>query len=193
MIKINKEIINDALWVLYEDWLLKKIGLDKSTVFRKYYSKLLIDLHFIEFTYIVDKDKNRAEDGIYLRNEFLEYNQPETISMANPCSVLEMLIALSLRIQTEYIGDQNILPYDNIFIEFLDNLSLLDFDNDHYYIDSYRKVNNIVGSWLNRDFNRDGCGSIFPLERRERKYPNQRNIEIWGQMQWYILEKYKER
>lgn len=199
MIKINREIINDASWILYEDWLLKKIDLDNGNGFRRAYSKLLMDLHFIEFTYKIEKDKNRAEDGIYLRNEFLETNQPETISMANPCSVLEMLVALSLRMGTEYIGNEE--PIEDIFINLLDNLCLLDFNNNHYYSSTFGKVASIVSSWLNRDFGPSGTGSIFPLGHdtvydlsgiaRGKKYPDQRNIEIWEQMQCYINDKYK--
>lgn len=198
-IKINREIINDALWILYEDWLLKKINLDNRNGFRKSYSNLLIDLHFIKFTYKIEKDKNRAEDGIYLRNEFLASNQPETISMANPCSVLEMLVALSLRMGTEYIGTEETI--DNIFISLLDNLYLLDFNNNHYYSLTSGKITNIVLSWLNRDFSPSGTGSIFPLKCDTiydlsgivggKKYPDQRNIEIWEQMQCYINDKYK--
>lgn len=192
MIKINKEIINDASWILYEDWLLKKIGLGEPEPdsFRRAYSKLLMDLHFIEFTYIIEKDKNRAEDGIYLRNEFLESNQPETISMANPCSVLEMLVALALRMSTEYIGTEERIDY--IFVNLLENLCLLDFSNKYYHSSTFGDVATIVFSWLDRKFSPSGKGSIFPLEYdRVIKYPDQRNIEIWEQMQCYINDKYK--
>ena len=70
------------------------------------YKKLLLSLYNIEFTYEYILDGNRAKDGISFRYRFGYENgySNEEISTYldnKPCSVLEMIIALSFSIEEE--------------------------------------------------------------------------------------------
>jgi hypothetical protein len=78
----------------YFNWLYDFVCFDRVGKF----GKLLSRLHDIEFKYRVKNDQNRASDGIALRRRFChEHNCVDRIAyLAGPCSVLEMLIALSI-------------------------------------------------------------------------------------------------
>lgn len=155
-------------WFNYKKRLLKHVG------FKRMGYDMLTD-HLIDaaFEWYINSDYNRAADGLFLRENLIG----EHSSIDGPCTVLEMLCALATRMETEYIGDDC-----DIFEELLDNLDLLSFDNENY---DEIEVGDILDTWMGRKFNFDGCGSIFPLIHPSR---DQRDIEIWGQMQEYINE-----
>ena len=75
----------------YFEWLYEFVCGER---FAKEFSfrKLLVYLHSREFTYTLNMDSNRAQDGIDLRER---YYGDSTIK--GPCSVLEMMLALSIR------------------------------------------------------------------------------------------------
>ena len=71
--------------------------------------KLLKYLHEREFTYLIELDGNRAEDGTDLRFRFgFEHDiDGEIISEYldnKPCSLLEMLVALAIRCEEHIMG-----------------------------------------------------------------------------------------
>ena len=63
------------------------------------YRKLLTLLHSIEFRYSIDRDENRAIDGIDLRYYYSFTNGYDDLSefLEGPCSVLEMMVALAIK------------------------------------------------------------------------------------------------
>lgn len=52
-------------------------------------------------------DQNRALDGMFLRRDFLAERPDlaDEFDEKRPCSWLEMLVALAIRVDSEYIGD----------------------------------------------------------------------------------------
>lgn len=131
------------------------------------------------FISLLEHDENRALDGIELRREYEEYARMAAPS--GPCSILEVLIGLARRMA--YITyDPDLSDEDQLslwFWEMIDNLDI----NPLRGADSNMMK---ILCWIERRFDKNGEGSPFPL-RFSRK--NQKRVELWYQMQAYILEK----
>ena len=173
----------DKLWYNYGLWLINRVGFK-----RKKYENLLIELHYIPFHYSISLDRSRAEDGMIVRDIFGLENGYPNLNFDEKCSVLELLVALAVRIEYEYIGNPSEEHPEKIFWEMIENL----FNMDENWrlcgpeID-VQFVHYTVDKWLDRRFDYDGHGSIFPL-----KYPDcdQTQIDIWSQMNRYLMENY---
>lgn len=149
------------------------------------YMKLLQQLHDIEFTWIIKKDNNRAADGICLRDRYAYYYHPENrnISMyiQGPCSVLEMMIALAIRCETDIMQDPHMGDRTaQWFWRMIVNLGLGDMMDSQY---DEEFVWSTINVFLNREYEPDGHGGLFTV--RHCKY-DLRKIEIWTQMLWYL-------
>lgn len=154
----------------------------------KHYGRLFEILHNIDFEYILERDENRESDGIDLRDDFYIPDcfdfELEMAFYGRKCSVFEMLLALSIRVDDEIIGDPAEEHPEKFFIEMIENLGLGIFRGDRYR-DEY--VIEIVQKWMDRKFNKKGGGSPFPMKHDRR---DQRKLEIWDQMNAYISENY---
>lgn len=174
----------EELWDDYLQYLIWRGGLQKMTR----YSRLFEILHDIKFTWVIERDDNREDDGVELRDD---YDIPDGYSeeedeafMAHWCSVLEMMIGLAIRVDDEFIGDPAEEHPEDFFMEMIENLGLNIYKGNRYREDDVIKI---VRRWLNREFDRKGNGSPFPV-RRDRR--DQRKLEIWDQMNSYINENY---
>lgn len=187
---MNDRLLTD-MWTEYRKWLVWKVKL--NTAWSKKHSKLLDILHNTKFRWIIDFDKNRADDGTYQRYYFFDSLKLHSAAFENDeCMVLEMLVALAIRMNNEYVADTTYGAEDHpdkLFIDFIANLGLVDYTNDEIKRDknSIANIQNKLDTWMNREFDYDGRGSIFWLSRPRR---DQRNIEIWSQMNDYIHEKF---
>lgn len=175
---LKEEIEND-----YFDWLYETVAGRRDGNSKKIsYKKLLSALHIREFYFILPMDENRAMDGIDLRSRFAyeckKYSEKEVIEyLDGPCSVLEMMIALTLRIEDEIIGDSTQWFWLMIFNLGLNDMMDTTFDRE--------KVGKIIDIFLERKYEKDGKGGLFIIKNRVEDL---RNVEIWYQMQWYIGE-----
>jgi hypothetical protein len=143
---------------------------------RARYGELFKRLYEKEFVWIVPNDDNRVEDGKLLREEFMADVPSREIDpdwMELGCSFLEMLVGLSRRLAFEGEGEPR-----RWFWELIDNLELLDCV-DPEAIDE--KLDTVI--W--RTYERDGRGGLFPLKRARK---DQRKVEIWYQLNAYLLE-----
>lgn len=165
----------------YFSWLCAKIDLDGS------YSKLLSQLYYEEiFVPMVERDENRAADGINLRYRYaVELDIPYAV-VANKidhkdCSVLEMMVALAVKCEEEItynyeLGDRTA----NWFWDMIKSLGLYDYDDWHY---NSIEVNTIIKNFISRRYSPDGHGGLFTI----KNYPGDlRTVEIWYQMCWYL-------
>ncbi len=167
-------------------WMYEKVDPDHT----KYnYSMLMSYLFQREYTYTIDKDENRMADGLSMRrNYILNYEptmDPDEFMPNEPCSVLEMLVALAIRCDRDIMGDP--LKGDDPaywFWTMLWNLGLRDMDNEHFDRDT---VAYHVDIWLSRSYDSRGIGGLFP---RCRDGFDQREMEIWDQMNGYLIENY---
>ena len=147
----------------------------------KRYLSLLKIMFNTNFRWTVERDRNREMEGLHLRDLY-SIETGTQIDSSIPCSVLEMLVALCIRMDKDVIGDDDNLYLQEWFEKLLDNLGLCDFINNKISKD---EVEQILQRWMDREYSRDGTGGLFPLLK-----PNfdQREAEIWVQMNSYIIE-----
>ena len=131
-------------------------------------------------------DENRAYDGLSLRRRFEQEMACELgitdLYLANkPCSVLEMMIALSVRCEETIMSDPS---YGNRsgqwFWSMIVSLGLGGMTDQKY---NEEIVDDVIFRFLAREYDPDGKGGLFTI-------PNcgvdLRNLEIWTQMCWYM-------
>lgn len=173
---------------LYFQWLCGLVE-QGATPGRNHYSHLLKSLFDKEFTCFVPNDDNRIGDGLELRKvwyrtgiDFMS-NQLE-----KPCSVLEIIIALALRMEDILYEPDKPNRTNKWFWMMIDNLSLSIFNDRAYAFDpegSSEEVGLILQTWLDRSYDRNGVGGLFPIQHSRE---DQRKVEIWYQMQAYLAQ-----
>lgn len=163
----------------YLDWLAAKIGHVRTRRSMNTYHDLLRKLSQTEFVWFVANDDNRAEDGRQLRLEWVTTQETpaDPAWLASGCSFLEMLIALSYRLEF-----QSSSGADAWFWHLLMNIDLT-AQNDRVFDE--QEVEDRTHAVMFRTYERNGHGGLFPL-RRSRK--DQRKVEIWQQMSAYLLQ-----
>ncbi len=145
------------------------------------HSLLIEQLFLKEFRWSVPNDDNRAEDGKELRQEFLYEYDVDQKWMSEPCSVMEMLVALARRVAFEANGEP-----DEWFWILLNNLGLDRYTDDVYGDMVETEVNDVLDIFIERRYGHNGeGGGLFPLEDTRA---DQREFEIWYQMSSYLLE-----
>lgn len=170
----------------YFEWLIRLVcgrRFSKGISYRC----LLSYLYETPFTYIIPRDQNRESDGINLRRRFIINNGYEDwyentmAALGGPCSVLELMIALSIRCEESIMDDPNIGDRTGQwFWGMINNLDLSSMSDDvfdeHYVEDKVQR-------FLNRDYEPDGRGSLFTIKGCDTDL---RTVEIWYQLCWYL-------
>lgn len=175
---------DEPLEELYFRWLYRQVApLRQKNPARTYWS-LLRQLHHTEFVWFVPNDDNRAEDGKYLRYEFVNSLSPaEQLAdhdwMDLGCSMLEMLIALARRLSFFAGGESS-----GWFWHMMDNVGLRGCSDAKPC--SGRQIDQVVKRILGRTYEPNGSGGLFPLRD---VHEDQRQVEIWYQMNNYIIER----
>jgi hypothetical protein len=168
----------------YFEWLCSKIIDEESNV---KYSMLMSHLYDATFTAVLDMDENRAEDGKALRYRFgIENNISRntiltTLDNDPQCSVLEMMVALSIRCEESIMtddeyGDRTGSWFWNMIVSL--GLGTM---NDSRFDEKY--VDIVLDRLINRQYKRNGEGGLFTIDGIKR---DMRNVEIWYQMCWYL-------
>lgn len=161
----------------YFKQLTSLIGYRQQKMDGRDYSKLLEYLHERDFDPHCPHDENRMTDGLHLRNDagVVDY-------IIERCSLLEMLAAFAKRINDDIIEKSPA----KWFWEMMDNCGLSQFDNDHW---SEPDVHYLVSVMNYRGYAPDGSGGgLFPLKNPQK---DQRTVELWYQMQAYVIENYE--
>lgn len=167
---------------LYFEWMVEKCHAQDRI-------QVLETLHSISFTYQNPLDGNRYDDGINLRYRFGDERHVSPSQVAReldtvPCSVLEMMLALAIRVEVHIMSDDDIGDRTYIwFNEMLDSLGIGWMKDSHfrrgYCVD-------VIYRFLNRDYKPNGQGGLFTVEGRG----DLRNVEIWYQAMWYLSSNY---
>lgn len=167
----------DFLERLYFDWMCDIVGNYHT------YSRLLTRLHQIDFVYILPMDENRERDGIDLRYRFAydENSVDDDFLSERPCSVLEMMVALALRIEEDIAYDPDVGSRTHCwFWDMVQSLGLDDMD-DYNYDEDY--VDDVIDRFMYREYKRNGEGGLFTIQNCPHDL---RTVEIWYQMGWYM-------
>lgn len=171
--------------VKYYQWLVNTVC-DKYH--SKYYKKLLQDLNEREFIWSINRDEDRAIDGISLRrryvDEIIKCDKKSIPSMQEPCSVLEMMAAMALRIEEDYMHDSrsDINNTTEWFWNMIINLGLDKNDDLNYDPDL---TDTCLDCLLDRRYRRDGKGGLFMVAGLNKDY-DMVNVDLWTQMNWYV-------
>ncbi len=171
----------------YRAWLVDQIDDGRAVV----YSELLSLLFETEYRWTNKLDENRAADGITLRGYFMDPHVIDT-----PCNLLEMLVALSIKIETDLVSEPGDYKPHRWFWFMLDNLGLLQYvDSDFCFnevvqiLDAWTKKSPISGTRYSKVGKKWGkisgevgtIPSLFPVE-------NAQNMQIWDQINRFLIE-----
>jgi hypothetical protein len=150
----------------------------------KQYTRLLYILWNKDFYVLLREDENRVIDGYELRRTF----GFEDIS--GPSNCLEVLIAVANRCVFELDASRYQSTVGKMFWELVNNLGLLAYSDDllnaKYSGRLCQKIDGVLDKWVRRAYLFNGTGGIFPLKSSRI---DQRNVELWYQMQAYLIEK----
>lgn len=172
--------MNDA----YYSWLIGLIG---DNYIQINYQNLLWKLFRTEFIWELDYDRNRAEDGLYLRQSYVRQGGfVENMDDFNrPCTLLEMMVALARRAEDDIMHDPEMGDRSGVwFWNMMENLGLDIYDDYHWY---ESEVSEILNKFLHHRYGKDGKGGAFPMRSKTRDL---RKTDLWWQMNAWLEENY---
>lgn len=174
----------------YFEWMYHLVCNDNRLKNKLSYRKLMQYLNSVIFVPIIDMDDNRRIDGIDFRYRFAYENGYPSLYIdesfnwiKDDCTVLEMMIALSFRVE-EQITD-NYLFGDRTgqwFWVMINSLGLNHMDDKSFDRDY---CENKVDIFLGRKYESNGRGGLFTIENPIR---DMRDVDIWTQFMWYLDE-----
>ena len=170
----------DSIQNEYFEWLYDSVYSGGVSFY-----KLLRYLHETEFIYSIPRDRNRAIDGMYLRYRFAtDYDYPDiNLYLEGPCSVLEMMVALSIRCEEDIMDDPSVGDRTSQwFWGMIVNMGLGSMYDERFDI---HFVEDTITRFLNRDYEPNGEGGLFTIKYCDRDL---RDVEIWYQLCWYLDE-----
>lgn len=166
----------------YFNWIINKIF---RYDYDGQYNKLFRYLYTTPFYYSIKMDENRYIDGIDLRYRFslenkISFSYAIEQFEGKLCSILEMLVGLSVRweniMHDDDIGDRT-GEWFRVMISNLGLDSQIDDMFDSHYVEG--KIKN----FMLRNYDHDGHGSLFPVDGSN---VDMRQTEIWYQLCQYI-------
>lgn len=158
---------------------------------RDRYQSLFSVLTERAFTPMLFSDENRERDGINLRTRFADEHGLSRDFwvgiLPEECVVLEMLIALALRMEWEFLHNNELGNRTGVwFWEMLNNIGLGDQDDLNFDEDYVQMRINIL---VDRTYEPNGVGGLFPLERKIPGVDMTRK-DLCYQMNRYVSEKF---
>lgn len=167
----------------YFEWLYGRVASLRAKNPEFTHWKLMRKLYSTPFEWYVPNDDNRAAHGVELRLTWMKETGQRVQDrdwLELTCSMLELLIALADRLTFEAGGAAG--PW---FWKLVENLGLKEYTDDIYEISIEEEVTEVLDRLINRTYERDGSGGLFPVSQDPR---DQRKVEILYQMSSYLLE-----
>jgi protein involved in sex pheromone biosynthesis len=125
-----------------------------------------------------------------LREQFCDENgiEYDLDDFPEEVSMLELVIGLAYRCHDIMEDSVDDMKMSDWFWKILSNIGLDKFTDDAFYglkgQDLVKKILDIV---IDRKYERSGKGGLFPLKRSKK---DQRKVELWYQMNEYLVENY---
>jgi hypothetical protein len=171
--------MNEEIDRQYLEWLYDLVGRQAKNVEHWLLLKELVSSEFLPMP-DAPSDENRSADGIALRWEFIRHD----IRLRAPrhwydmeCSVLELMIGIARHLAFEMGEDTGVW-----FWLMLDNLGLSRYNDRRFH---GLQVQRIIERFVWRQYSYNGNGGLFPLNE---PHQDQRHVELWFQMESYMLE-----
>ena len=173
----------------YFRWLCDKAGINLDPAFGQSYVKLAHILSENTFYSVVPRDIHRAKDGVRLRLDYYDICGKMPKNRDEDASFLEVLVALSMRMSDLTVdGNDGGYAVKKFFWELLRNIKIDIFDDKKWVPGSTEGyIKWVLRTVCQRIIQRDGSGGFFPLKDPKM---DQRSVEIWYQMNAYLMENY---
>ena len=193
LIRMN-DILNDkeAINEVYIQWLYSKVGSNDREY--NHYWRVIRRLYRREFYYIVKNDVNRYEDGLTLRNKFTDeygYSFADICrALDGPCTVLEMLVAFAMRIDSEIMWDPDAGDRTAFwFWTMLQNagLDMKRFSDEYFDNNCIIALEKMITRVVSRQYDKLGNGGFFPVSSYQKNF---QRTELWYQMHFWMHENY---
>lgn len=137
-----------------------------------------------EWVWLIPNDDNRIADGLDIRKDFFMESGLQYITPAEyPCSVLEVIIGLSRRLEFQAGGSAPGWAWQIVC-----NLELHKLQ-DPFGPRKAARAQEILQRLIYRNYNPDGVGGFFPLAWPDE---DQRKVEVWYQLAAYVEEIHPE-
>lgn len=151
------------------------------------FDNLLAYLHSRPFRFTIPRDVNRAKDGEDLRRKFAirvypnHDHRPIMGELYGECSMLEMMVALSLRCEENIMDDPKLGNRSSQwFWGMIVSLGLGSMTDDSFDEDY---VAGVVDRFIAREYEPNGEGGLFTIRNFKGDL---RDVEIWYQLCWYL-------
>lgn len=181
---MNQKIKKD-----YIQWILDR-AYNWCLPYGKYY-KLIQYLHSREFIWDIPNDSNRAADGVDYRLRFADENREYTYRDVylylneEPCTVLEMMMALSTKCEEHIMGDPDAGDRSGYwFFQMIQNMHMDQLEDDIF---DKNIAEEHVDVMLERKYYPNGNGGLFIIQSNPTI--DMREIEIWFQLNRYLNER----
>ena len=165
----------DLIWVNQPDrsyWLLAKT------------------MHQKPFYWSVPNDDNRVYEAKDLREWFCDIYRVDYRDdyFNNTVSMLELIISLAHRCETILEDRPDSISMREWFWRLLKNAGLEKYTDEAFYdLNGGFNVDEILNMIIDRTYHRNGKGGLFPLNNYKK---DQRRVELWYQMNAYLIENY---
>ena len=172
----------------YYVWLCVSIKANRDA--NTTYVELTRALYNKDFKWHVPNDDNRAIEARNLREKFcesigIEYDYEY---WDRPANMLELIIALAYRCENIMVDMADEKEMSDWFWIMMQNCGLEKFDDNIWeHSNADYVVEEILNKIINRKYQKNGRGGLFPM-RKDTK--DQRKVELWYQMNTYLVENY---
>lgn len=169
----------------YFDSLCREVGIGGPM--GRPYRRLALWFLGKPFVSRVPGDRNREADGMELRRGYSD-------APTGSARVLEVLVAMCKKLV--YMADGMVPDGQNLeeewFLQMVENLGLGAMDDERWdrsAEDAEQIAEDQTDIWLDHRYEYDGTGGLFPLEN---PHDDQANVELWYQMNAYLMEQIGE-
>ena len=168
-------------WFGYFEWLVNTVDIGE-------HEDMLPVLSYLfkkDYIWYKDLDGTQAMNGVALRKKYANEFCPEIDGdfKSKPCSVLEILVALSLAVEDDICGEPGEEDPGRWFWEWLENLGIDERCTGKGYSKDY--LDQCIDDWLEGDITKNGKRSPFPVKR---KGVDIRKKTLWMQCMAYVNE-----
>jgi hypothetical protein len=154
-------------------WICDRVlpgGYDRSE-----YKQLMRTLATTEYIYGTTFDESRSLDGIDLRARFAYETGDNVLYICGPCSLLEMMASLAIRVEedvmTDFVNDRTYIWFG----EMLESLGVADQTDDRF---DAIFVDERISGFLYGTYERNGRGGLFTTTNPDI---DMRELDIWYQ------------